>query len=535
MIRLIVVLLALAAVAFGFSWIADHPGGFALTFGNLQIDTSLPVALVALVVLFVVVWAAIAALRLIVGAPGLLSAAGRVRGQEKGRKALARGMIAAAAGDVRAAERAGVEATRRLRDDSLVLLLEAQNAQLSGDREAAGRIFRRMVDRPDMRLLGLRGLHAEALRRGDSEAAYELAARAHAIAPLPWAAQAVLEHQTSRQDWAAALAAVDANAAHKAIDRATADRQRAVLLTAQARALGDRDPEHVLRLSQEALKLAPDLVPAALLAAEALTRKQEIRKAAKTIEATWRIMPHPDLARAYLGIRPGDSASDRLARAETLSRIDRDHPESRMIIARAALEARNFLKARRAMAPLIQEGRPTRRMCLLMADIEEAEHGATGALREWLARAARAPRDPTWVADGMTSDVWAPVSPVTGRLDAFVWKTPDELLSAPPEGPMPPVLEPPDAPEPEEAATDTGPEPLALEGAAGNEAAAAAVAKELPPSEGAAAVASDRAAAPASRKGLRPVLFPHPPAPDDPGPGAAEAEPSAADEERRLA
>ena len=45
-------------------------------------------------------------------------------------------------------------------------------------------------------------------------------------------------------------------------------------------------------------------------------------------------------------------------------------------------------------------------------------------VREWLARAVRAPRDPAWTADGIVSDEWEPLSPVTGRLDAFEWKVP---------------------------------------------------------------------------------------------------------------
>ena len=102
---------------------------------------------------------------------------------------------------------------------------------------------------------------------------------------------------------------------------------------------------------------------------------------------------------------------------------------------RAALEAHDISAARDAIAPLIASdspsGRPTRRVCLLMADIEEAD-GNHGAVREWLGRAARAPRDKAWVADGVISDRWAPVSP-SGTLDGFVWRTPDERIAAPAE------------------------------------------------------------------------------------------------------
>ena len=47
----------------------------------------------------------------------------------------------------------------------------------------------------------------------------------------------------------------------------------------------------------------------------------------------------------------------------------------------------------------------------------------------WLARASRAPRDPLWIADGVMSDHWAPVSPVSGRLDAFMWTVPVEAIA----------------------------------------------------------------------------------------------------------
>ncbi len=65
---------------------------------------------------------------------------------------------------------------------------------------------------------------------------------------------------------------------------------------------------------------------------------------------------------------------------------------------------------------------------LLLADIEEAETGDEGRVRQYLAKAVRAPRDPAWVADGLVSERWAPVSPVTGKLDAFEWRVPVERL-----------------------------------------------------------------------------------------------------------
>jgi HemY protein len=104
--------------------------------------------------------------------------------------------------------------------------------------------------------------------------------------------------------------------------------------------------------------------------------------------------------------------------------------EGRLAVARAAVDARDFDAARAELKAVFAE-RPSQRACLMMADLEEAEHGDRGRVREWLARAVRSPRDPVWTADGVISETWAPVSPVSGRLDAFEWKVPVESLGGP--------------------------------------------------------------------------------------------------------
>src|SRR5260370_38127030 len=59
-----------------------------------------------------------------------------------------------------------------------------------------------------------------------------------------------------------------------------------------------------------------------------------------------------------------------------------------------------------------------------MAELEQRATGDEGGGREWMVRALNARRDPAWTADGFVSERWLPVSPVSGRLDAFEWKDP---------------------------------------------------------------------------------------------------------------
>jgi HemY protein len=142
----------------------------------------------------------------------------------------------------------------------------------------------------------------------------------------------------------------------------------------------------------------------------------------KIIETAWLAQPHPDLADAYAHVKLGDSARQRLVRVETLASKAPGHIEGALAIARAAIDAAEFTRAREALAPFTTDS--TQRVAMLMAEIERTEHGDSGRARAWTLRAVRALHDPVWTADGYVSDRWRPVSPVTGRIDAFQWQTP---------------------------------------------------------------------------------------------------------------
>ena len=423
----------------------------------------------------------------------------------EGFKALSRGMVAVGVGDAGAASRHASEASRLIGQEPLTKLLQAQSAQLAGDKEGAVAAYNAMLDHHETHGLGLRGLHLEARRSGDHAAALQYAMRGSAHAPAAWAGQAVLDDRARRGDWAGALTTVNSNAAARLIDKPTANRWRAVIKTAMAEEAMERDPKGALALAQEACRLAPTLVPAAAICGRLTARAGDYRRATRILEAAYRQTPHPDLAAAYLRVRQGDSAEDRLARARTLARVAPNDPESLLTVGRAALEAHDRGGARAAIAPLLASdaphGRPTRRVCLLMADIEEAE-GHHGAVREWLGRAARALRDKAWVADGVISDRWAPVSP-SGTLDAFVWRTPDERIAAP--------AEPEKAPASEEIAA-SAPAPVP--------APALAPAPQAIEPERSAAPAQASALVPAPRSGV--IIEPETMPPDDPGPGEPE-------------
>lgn len=433
MIRVIVFLIGVLALASGLSWLADRPGLLVINWQGYLIETSVFLAVIVfalLVGLSTILWSAMLFLW---RGPAVIGGWIDRRRQERGMEALSSGMIAIGAGDRAGALRYANQARKALPSEPMTHLLRAQAAQLSGDQQSSRRIFEAMLGSPETEQLGLRGLFLEADREGNREAARQFAERAIKLNPkLTWPVDALFEFNCRNKDWSGALEALNVARRNGHLDRSVLDRRRAVLMTARAQELEESDPERARQFAQEAHRLAPDLVPAAAIAARVLAARGATSKAVRIVQRTWRLSPHPDLAVAYAYARLGDSPRDRLERVKQLAAIRPHSVESPIAVATAAIEAKDWSTARHALNGLSGE-QLTQRVCSLMARIEGGEAGDTGRVREWLARALHAPRDPAWTADGVVSENWAPVSPVTGVLDAFEWRVPVEVAQKPDE------------------------------------------------------------------------------------------------------
>ncbi|MDL2399551.1 heme biosynthesis protein HemY [Rhizobium mayense] len=435
MIRLLIFAVLVLALGYGFSWLADRPGDLSLVWGGELYQTKLIVAaaiLIALIAAAMLVWWFI---RLIWTSPHSVTRYFRARKRDRGYQALSTGLIAAGAGNALLARKMAARSRGLIRADQepLINLLEAQAALIEGKHDEARQKFELMANDPETRELGLRGLYLEAKRLGAHEAARQYAERAADQAPyLPWAAQATMEYRSQAGDWDEAIKLLDQQKIARVIDKDTANRQRAVLLTARANDKLESDPAGARDDALAALKLVSDFVPAALTAAKALFREDKSRKAASILEQVWKTGANPEIGKAYVRARSGDSVADRLKRAERLEAIRPNNVEALLITAKAALDARDFAKAR-AKAEAAARIDTREGAFLLLADIEEAETGDQGRIRHWMAQALRAPRDPAWVAEGFISDKWLPLSPITGRLDAFEWKAPFGQLEGPVE------------------------------------------------------------------------------------------------------
>jgi HemY protein len=423
MIKLLWYFLLLVLMAMGFAWLADRPGSIDITWLGREIHLSVAVAIVGGLIALVALSFLWSLLRRLLRSPTAAREFLRFRKSRKGYEALSKGIIAAGAGDAQAAAKHAATAGNALSDEPLVNILAAQAAQLKGNKDDVRRIFEDMAKSPDTELFGLRGLFSEARNSGDLVAALKHAEKALALNPrLPWASTAVLQVQTARKSWEAAALTLDQQGRNGLLAKDEAARKRAAMLTAEALTLEDREPARALDLASKAIDLNPALVPAAAIVARSHIASGSARRAMKVLKMAWVQHPHPELAELIARADVPGNADAAFERLRDTVGAAADNVENAVAIAKSAAAARRYDVAREALSTHVSD-QPQARICALMAQIEDSADDK-GLVKHWLARALHAPRDPMWVSDGVASNRWVPVSPVTGEIVACEWKVP---------------------------------------------------------------------------------------------------------------
>jgi HemY protein len=430
LIRLATWIIVSLAITAGVAWLISLPGTLTLEFLDMKMQPRLGIAafiLVAAIAAIIFLWGI---LRRVIGAPYFLARRARERRRDAGFAALSDGFIALQAGDAARARALAREARVNLPTNAAAQLLEARADLALGDMHSAREHYRALISNKKTALAALSGLYDQARQQGRNDAALTFAQKALDISSnAPWAAEAVFDDLAGKGLWVEALDMVTNEAAVSREEKMRKRRRQAVIETARAKQAEPTDPLAALDHALAALKIQPEFVPAALVAARVYINRGEARRAMSLLRRVWRATSHPDIATLFANAVPGNSAVDRLKRIRELVDVPPPNRSSAIVLARAAIDAYEWTDARDALENYLAPS-PTQSICLMMAEIEEGQNQDQGKAREWVNRAVRAQRDPVWTADGITADEWEPLSPVTGKLDAFEWRVPTSAVAA---------------------------------------------------------------------------------------------------------
>ena len=449
--KIIIFIAAVAALAWGAGWLLEAQGGVRLVFAGTEYNFGALESVIGLIVLVVAIWIGLKAL-------GLLRAVWKfLNGDEtaitryfarnraaRGFDALAEGMMALASGEGRTALAKAEKANRYLDRPELTNLLTAQAAELAGDHKKAEETYRKLVENDATRFVGVRGIMKQKLADGDSETALKLAEKAIALKPKHEETQdLLLKLQADKADWSGARKTLSTKLKYGSLPRDIYKRRDAVLALSEAkRVFAEDETIEAREAAIEANRQSPDLVPAAVMAADSYLQKGQKRYATRVIKKAWEATPHPDLASAFARIEPDETPQARLKRFAKLTRSHPDAPETKMLMAELHIAAEDFPSARRALGDLFETD-PTAQSATLMAAIERGQGASDAVVQGWLARALTAPRGPQWVCDKCHSihADWAPVCDNCSAFDTLAWtRPPNAELSMPSGSEMLPLL-----------------------------------------------------------------------------------------------
>lgn len=428
--RRALLLLILLGLLFAAVWLfKTQPGAVTLHWFGHRVDTSMGVLAALLFVLIAVaifvnwIW------RTLVGAPADYARYRHERRRVKAYQALTHGFAAIATGDAAEARRRAKQAGALLKNAPLARLLQAQTAELEGDRRTSARHLQALLASPETSFLALRGLFHQAMAEGNENEALKLARRAVAERPgTSWAVSALLDLELKRGDLAAAERALDRAERARLTDTAQAKRTRAVLLTERARLAPAEDGAASIDRLRQAAKLAPDLVPARVQLTRSLLQSGRVKEAYKVAAQGWGEAPHADLAAALLAADGSEPAIARLKRIEKLVAAAPGHLESRLLLAEANLAAGLWGPARaqldEARSALGNGVHPPRRLARLMARLEESEGKDPAAAHRWLLLAAEAAPEHGWLcsACGAPSAIWTANCGHCRSFDSLRWR-----------------------------------------------------------------------------------------------------------------
>ena len=444
LIKIVFFFCIVGALAWGAGFLLQAEGGLQIRAMGVELNPGPLESILLLVLLVFLVWVFLKVLSLLSAVWKFLSgdetALSRYFDRNRERKgfdALSQGLMALANGEGSVAMAKAAKADKYLKKPELTNLLTAQAAEMAGDTRKAEETYRKLIENEQTRFVGVRGIMKQKLAEGDTETAIQLAEKAFALKPKhEETGDLLLRLQAEKEDWSGARKTLSTKLRNGQLPRDVHKRRDAVLALSKAKdIISDESSIEARETAIEANRLSPDLIPAAVMAANGYIEQDKARYATRVLKKAWEVQPHPDLAATFAAIAPDETPTERIKRFKALTKLNADHPETKMLLSELHIANEDFPAARCALGDLV-EADPDARSVTLMAVIERGEGASDTVVKGWLARALAVPRGPQWICDNCQHihAEWKPICENCSSFDTLAWKRPPVSEVAMPAG-----------------------------------------------------------------------------------------------------
>ena len=370
-------------------------GDIMIIFEGYTFSTTLGIFVALTLVVFWVLSVVLRSLNAIINAPSILRRRSEHIGHKKGLRALAFGLSAVAAGDLRMAAYHSSKVTKYLRNDfGLGDLLRGMIAVQKNDEKQAYTAFESMTRHKGTSFLGYKSLITTAIEKKDYRYARVLLDRAATHHPKnKWVMDTQYRMETRTLHFAHAAELLKSLKKNGFISKPDYKSEKAYLLFG----LGEWE---------KAYKHAPQSLPLGLALLKNYTVRGKRRASLNIIKRLWAVNPHPDLMNYWITWAPTYKKNQRqnaIAWIKKLYAVNRSDASSALYCGQALIKAGYIEEAKPYIEQVIHD-KPTIGAYQAMQTIDPLSH--------WTQYLPQAPRDKIWVCavTGKAYTEWALVT-----------------------------------------------------------------------------------------------------------------------------
>jgi len=346
---------------------------------------------------------------------------------ERGYHSFLQGMVALANKDFKKVISETKNVDKSFQNKSLGLLLRSEMLKIEKKFHDLYEVYEEMLNDPNTKLLGLRGLMEENLRTQDYHHAFIYGEKLFAINPNIDKLYDTLINIIGRtKNWQKLLEINEKSLKKKIISKNIYLTNKSIAFYEIAKIKKDSSIEESISLVEKAIKFRENFIPYLCFYVDLLINTNNAEKAKKVLKKSWSSSPHPELK-----IEIKKLASKMKISLQELSKFittnTYNHPESKKLLAESFIQNEKWDEARNTIKSLL-EHKPEKEICLLMAKIEEGISGDPQKINSWISRSNLGKEKKIWICQisGITQNEWSSVSS-SGHFNSLKWQYPQTI------------------------------------------------------------------------------------------------------------